>query len=223
MKWLCFLHVHRQGLLSSLPRPYKDQQSPGLEVLPIIQEYEARDPLGKLDAQKSMELDGRHSKVLIKLANTVVRPLLLLKGCDVRRSLDNWKIQILYPSSIRVRGGFGELKDGPPNFSLWDGYRTNQNKKFTLQNWRELLVYWSTSLSFIGILTNWRSTLEESSWISRKETWSLAPWEEYSHATELVWGLTGWKQACREEAEGLMDKLNGNQQCVLTANKVNLI
>lgn len=34
------------------------------------------------------------------------------------------------------------------------------------------------------------------------------------------WGLTGWKQACREEAEGLMDKLNRNQQCFLTANKV---
>lgn len=122
-----------------------------------------------------MELDGRHSKVLIKLANTVVRPLLLLKGCDGRRSLDNWKIQILYPSSRRVRGGSGELKDGPPNFSLWDGYRTNQNKKITLQNWRELLIYWSTTLSFIGILTNWRSTLEESSWISRKkcEVWHL--------------------------------------------------
>lgn len=37
------------------------------------------------------------------------------------------------------------------------------------------------------------------------------------------WGLTGWKQACREEAEGLMDKLNRKQQCVLTAIKVSHI
>lgn len=35
------------------------------------------------------------------------------------------------------------------------------------------------------------------------------------------WGLTGWKQACREDAESLMDKLNRNQQCLLTANKGN--
>lgn len=35
------------------------------------------------------------------------------------------------------------------------------------------------------------------------------------------WRPTGWKQDCREEAEGLMDKLNRNQQCVLTAIKVN--
>lgn len=76
-------------------------------MLLTIQEYEARDSLGKLDAQKSMELDARRCKVLIKLVNIVVRPLLLF-----------------------------------PNFSLWDGYRTNQNKKFTLQNWRELpLIY----------------------------------------------------------------------------------
>lgn len=37
------------------------------------------------------------------------------------------------------------------------------------------------------------------------------------------WGLTGWKQPCREEAEGLMDKLNRKQQSVLTAIKVNHI
>lgn len=37
------------------------------------------------------------------------------------------------------------------------------------------------------------------------------------------WGLTGWEQACREAAEGLMDKLNRKQQCVLTVIKVNHI
>ncbi|TRZ19273.1 hypothetical protein HGM15179_007829 [Zosterops borbonicus] len=77
-----------QGLLSSFPRRYNDQESPGLEV-PTTQEHEARDYLGKLDAQKSTELDGRHPKVFMKLANIVVRPLLFFKGCDVRRRLDN--------------------------------------------------------------------------------------------------------------------------------------
>lgn len=57
-------------------------------MLPTTQEYEARDHLGKLDAQKVHELDGRHPKVFMKLANSIVRPL-LLEGCGVRRSLDN--------------------------------------------------------------------------------------------------------------------------------------
>lgn len=63
------------GLLSSLSRSCNNQQSPGLEVLPTTQEYEARDHLGKLDVEKSIELDGQHPKVLMKLANIVVRPL----------------------------------------------------------------------------------------------------------------------------------------------------
>lgn len=47
---------------------------------------------------------------------------------------------------------------------------------------------WSTDqhLSFIVILINWRNPLKESSWSSRKAIWSLAPREEYCHATDLV-------------------------------------
>lgn len=111
---------------------------------------------------------------------------LAVKGCGIRRSLDNQKIKILYSSSKRVRGGSGELKGGLLNFSLWDGYGTNQSKKFTVHSLEGALIYWSESLSFLEILMNWRSTLEEPSWSSRREMWNLAPWEEHSHATELA-------------------------------------
>lgn len=52
------------------------RQIPGVEVLPTIQEYKVRDHFSKLDSHKSMELDGMHPKVLTKLANTIVRPLI---------------------------------------------------------------------------------------------------------------------------------------------------
>lgn len=60
-----------------------------------------------------------------------------------------------------------------------------KTKSSQFTNWRELLIYWSQS--FIVILINWRNPLKESSWSSRKAMWSLAPWEEYSHATQLFW------------------------------------